>query len=372
MLKLLIKTSNMCNLNCTYCYNKPHSHESKTIDIETIYKIRQLAELEKDKIIVIWHGGEPLLTEYEFYEKAVEILKPVTYEFGMQTNGTLLTKDMYEKLKKLNINVSISHDGLNQNKTRGMNNIIENNIKEIFKTKQYKYEIGLINVINNDTFADMINNYNYFKQLGFKNLQYNKVIDEKSNIDKINEYIETYTKLFDMWLEDDDPIIIRNFYERTMNIIGVSRYMCSYGKHCVTEWLGIEPDGSIYPCDKYYDKTFCYGNIKKIDSFSEIKNTKQYKKIIEIKKEKENTCKNSGCEIYDFCYGGCLNRYINRNESIAGTALCKIEKMEFAYLYNKLNSIDIYKIKNKIFANMLINYGFRNIDMIKGVLQTYE
>ena len=99
-----------CNLDCIHCRagasRGPYKNELTT---EEIFRIMQEIK-EVGNPIIILTGGEPLLRPdvFDIASKAVEFgFKPV-----LATNGTLITEEIAEKIKKCGIaRVSISLDG---------------------------------------------------------------------------------------------------------------------------------------------------------------------------------------------------------------------------------------------------------------------
>ncbi|MFN3567848.1 MAG: radical SAM protein, partial [Caldimicrobium sp.] len=99
-----------CNLDCIHCRaaasRGPYEGELTTEEVFRILK--EITEVSHPVIILT--GGEPLLRKdlLDIAKRAVELgLKPV-----LATNGTLLTKDLAQELKKVGIaRVSISLDG---------------------------------------------------------------------------------------------------------------------------------------------------------------------------------------------------------------------------------------------------------------------
>lgn len=78
----------VCNLNCSYCYAKPFSHE-----IPSLNKLEYLFRKTKDEahpFQVIILGGEPFLRKdiIDLLQLAGEIFRRI----GVSTNGTLLSK----------------------------------------------------------------------------------------------------------------------------------------------------------------------------------------------------------------------------------------------------------------------------------------
>ncbi|WP_322923888.1 cyclophane-forming radical SAM/SPASM peptide maturase YhhB [Paenibacillus campi] len=123
----LLKITSRCNLNCDYCYVYNHVDQSwknqpKYMNNEVLnqfaVRLKQYLDLNNQKEFdVIFHGGEPLLYGSNLLIRAVNIihehLNPHKYKinFSLQTNGTLLTKEIIDELFAANISISMSLDG---------------------------------------------------------------------------------------------------------------------------------------------------------------------------------------------------------------------------------------------------------------------
>ncbi len=97
-----------CNLNCKHCYqraDRPLSDELTTDEAKRL--IKELADA--DVVALAFSGGEPL-TRPDFYELAAYARSLGIY-VALATNGTLITKEVAKRLKKLDIYVEISLDG---------------------------------------------------------------------------------------------------------------------------------------------------------------------------------------------------------------------------------------------------------------------
>jgi len=90
-----------CNLACNYCYNATNDCRKITekplylISNEILAKIFVLIKpYLNDKLLIIWHGGEPLLAGKDFFRRAhklaEQLLAPIKIDYGVQTNATLV------------------------------------------------------------------------------------------------------------------------------------------------------------------------------------------------------------------------------------------------------------------------------------------
>jgi len=123
----VIKIASRCNLDCDYCYEynlgddswmtQPKLMAEKTV-IKLAQRIRQHSISHGVKEVVLsLHGGEPLMVGAKrlgriceiFEEELSGVVKPI---ITTQTNGILLTEDIIDVIKKHNISVSVSLDGI--------------------------------------------------------------------------------------------------------------------------------------------------------------------------------------------------------------------------------------------------------------------
>jgi uncharacterized protein len=112
---LILKSTERCNSNCIYCdvkLNKQHASQMPLELLEIVYKRidEYLSAVPDDDILIIWHGGEPLLNGVEFFEAAHAFKKEICSATGsrienaIQSNITLINEKFISVLKKMGIN----------------------------------------------------------------------------------------------------------------------------------------------------------------------------------------------------------------------------------------------------------------------------
>ena len=139
-----IKVGDKCNLKCLYCIQNDEKKRKRDMPEElNLDLIKFIRKRVKDRVIVHFSGGEPLLY-YKIIKYIVGLLKHPNIEFSIETNGTLLTNDIVEWLNSNNFKVIVSWDGRHSNIIRGID-IFQNDIlkKLVFKLNQV-YLQGLI------------------------------------------------------------------------------------------------------------------------------------------------------------------------------------------------------------------------------------
>jgi uncharacterized protein len=123
-----ILTTYGCNFKCTYCFEES-SRTTVKLDFATQEKViewlkRRMERLGYQKLHLNYYGGEPLLNP-----KAIEHIsgvmkawcesKGLGFAMSLQTNGYLLTPELVDNFKKLNLaSVRISLDGVKEDHDR--------------------------------------------------------------------------------------------------------------------------------------------------------------------------------------------------------------------------------------------------------------
>lgn len=118
---MVLHMSDFCNLRCKYCFiegNIGKDYKRQLMSMEVVKRsIDWFTELLHDyqgtaSPSIVFYGGEPL-TNWNTIKYALEYLheKKEKIDTVLITNGTLVTKEIAETLKKYNVYVSVSLDG---------------------------------------------------------------------------------------------------------------------------------------------------------------------------------------------------------------------------------------------------------------------
>lgn len=110
--------TNQCNLRCTYCYISKTAHKmTDAIGEKTIDKLLTDGKKNGFNTIKLSFAGGECLLEFKrlihFVEYGTEKAKElgIKIEFGVVTNGVLITDRVAKTLKQYNIQVAVSLDG---------------------------------------------------------------------------------------------------------------------------------------------------------------------------------------------------------------------------------------------------------------------
>ncbi len=360
-INLIIKPTNACNLRCRHCYAADIGYNAQKMQISTVnFIINFFAQFYKN-VRIIWHGGEPLLMGIDFYKEVIEIEKqfPNTmFSNGIQTNATLINDEWIDFLKTNKINVGISYDGQYNDVLRDKTKQVQDSIK-LMQDRNFRF--GAICVISGKTQDKLIEIYKHFKKLQIS-FKFNPLFisgEAKKHSElflSTDDYLESITKFFDLWLYDKDcNINVDNFIEAIAKSVGVNKSQCS-NSSCLTKWFGITYDGNIFPCGRSFSWDYCMGNIKDFNSPKEIFLSNKYQNLLSGAIKRREWCK-ANCDFYNYCRGGCNNSaIINGNLERPNISECTITKG----LIKKVES-EIRNLYLKNYDINLLNPTIRNL-----------
>lgn len=343
----LIHTTDNCNLDCSYCYR--NEEKNTIISLDTFKKlIEESKRLGINQIGIIWHGGEPTLAGYIFFEEANNILEHYfnknNIRQSIQTNGTLIDSNFINLFKKINMKVGISIDPLQEihdsyrifkNNKGSFNHVID----AINMLRDSNIDYSTISVITNEYYNKESELYEQLLKIT-KRANLNPYIKMGKNSDIIdidmNKIIHIYQKIYDFWKKDKSTIIINPFKEMIDSLLIGRSKVCSLSSESCFSFLAIDSLGDIYNCNRLVNnKQFKLGNILQSNLENILQSTvikKQYEHYKKINEE----CKN--CEFLNNCNGGCYSdSLLDRN--LEKTPFCNLYKSLFTTIKKDIGEI---------------------------------
>lgn len=267
-----------CNLSCAYCFEKDCDFSKAKITKEVIQAIGKLAiEQENEKSINFgFFGGEPLLYP-DMIEYTCEYMNALLSEKGKQatysvtTNATLITDDVINLLKKYNIKVLASIDGLpRDNNVRYWKGTSETSsyvaYENLLKLKQAGIPLTIRWTVSPDTVQYLYNDCVAFIEAGFLELAIEFTYETEWSIETLKlleQQLILLSKVYIQKLRDGINLHIKPF-DDGIGLYRTEQRMqtrCGYGLHGV----GIGADGDIQPCHRFVSRSdhadWSFGNV---------------------------------------------------------------------------------------------------------------
>lgn len=324
---LVLWMADDCNLNCKYCYARP-AFSHNFMSFETAKKA---VDICADKnFTLIFAGGEPLLN-FRVMKDLCQYLKDNGYKckLGLQTNGTLITEDMAEKLAEMDINIGVSFDG-----TVGINEEFRGGTKKTLAginfLREKKKDINLNCVVTNknidklEKFVEMAYYLGNVRGIGLDllrttgNCLNNSEIQPPEDRDVYINLKKAYEKSKLLAQLTGKSIGIREIEEVKIR----SSRECSSGNYCYSslgQAMVVTPEGDTYPCSSLVgNQDYYMGNI---DDKIQMKN---------LSSGKYERC--SRCEYQKICRGCCPSRMLFNSSYGTEDKDCILRKAVFKIL----------------------------------------
>lgn len=110
---LVLRLTERCNLRCAYCYAARDDESDFDMDEQTALRAVELCCPPGGSLRIQFTGGEPLL-RLDLIEAVAAFGKKTGRKLvlSVQTNGTLLTRDVCRRLKAIRCGIGVSLDGI--------------------------------------------------------------------------------------------------------------------------------------------------------------------------------------------------------------------------------------------------------------------
>ncbi len=357
---MIIPTLN-CPSNCKYCWGSENTSEMMKTDI--IDKtINWLKDFRDEKVHFTFHGGEPLLAGYDFYEYALEKLNalPNAEGFSLQSNIWLLNQELIELFKKYDVAISTSIDGPKEiNDYQRGEGYFDKTMANYKLAKNNGLNINFVLTVTDYSkdFSDEL--YDFFKSNNM-NLKIHAALPSLrgDNADEWALNQEKHGELLIDWLDkylyDLDKFSIMDLDHIAKSTLRRRGTLCTFAD-CIGTTLAIGFDGSIYPCYRFVGMDdYVLGNVCDNPSFDDLKSSDAWKKLQEFRDYVDDNCKK--CRHVKYCEGGCpYNAIVGAGTSKAVDPQCTAYKMIFD---------EVSKKANREFAKNAI-FGLKNSEIKK-------
>ena len=308
---IIIRPTLLCNAHCEYCYvsDKQGTMPLSLVSI-IIGQIHDFLDTHpSENINLLWHGGEPSLMSIDFWEHVERMLEgiiPTRLSKHVQTN--LLHSDNSRYLWFINhgYTLSSSLDGEYEIHHKGRNlNLQQYELlkQNIAKVREANGSLGVVCVVSRLHINHPIETLGFFENMEI-NVNFN-MVRTNNQLYKIS-YMEYYQFLIDMakhWLSNSSSKISVDPIETDVSaLFSDPKGICDRSDNCFESFLTIDPDGSVYPCNRFAPMdNWKFGKVQEanLEQLWTIASAEFSSKISPLVER----CKN--CRWHSVCGGGC-------------------------------------------------------------------
>ncbi|MDX6740493.1 cyclophane-forming radical SAM peptide maturase AmcB [Actinocorallia sp. A-T 12471] len=190
---VMVQPTEACNLNCAYCY-LPHRARRNEMSVEVAQAVADSIAEQGDAgtVLVIWHGGEPLMLGTEKFEALLqpfeELREAERVIHSVQTNATLITPEWCRIFRDYWFHVGVSIDGpraANLNRVNWTGRPAFDRIMKGIRTLQDEdISFAVISVVSPETIADPIPTLQFLDTLGAVTIAFNLEEREGVNVER--------------------------------------------------------------------------------------------------------------------------------------------------------------------------------------------
>lgn len=317
-----------CNFCCDYCFIKKNSCDKSSLMDGSVLKkgldfFTKNCVKNKEKFI-IFYGGEPLL-HYHFVKNAIERIRYMerrgsfgrgSVTIGINTNGSLLSQDKIDFLKKNRCFASISLDGSKKTNDRARHTVrgkgtFDQTAIAIDKAQscglpvEISLTVGRHNVTNLSKDVKYLNN-----RFGHPSFGFNFMFDffrEPNTLSVPDNILMKKLRKFYGSLESSGIYENKFFRKREcfLKPKACFNHCNAYGRQVV-----LLPGGEIGPCHAFAGTSMYFTKLKpKMD----IKNDPVWRAWGNRYVFKDEKCRQ--CKLVLFCGGGCAyNSYVSHHD----------------------------------------------------------
>jgi uncharacterized protein len=294
-----------CNLNCEYCFYlekqalfSPGEQYRMSDDVLSAFITNYITSQPTPIVEFVWQGGEPTLLGMDFFKRVIELQRPFakqkTIKNSLQTNGTLLTAEWCQFLKKNNFMVGISLDGpkeIHDRYRRDRKGIgsFDQVMRGLKLLQEHKVEYNVLACVARETAKSPLDVYRFFRAEGVEFIQFTPVVerlsdartglpglrlagptalgrkDRQGNVTPWSvipeEYGDFLIDIYEEWVRHDVGTAFVMNFEWVLNAwIGNPSPVCIHARTCGRAVV-IEHNGDVFACDHCVYPQYKLGNI---------------------------------------------------------------------------------------------------------------
>lgn len=285
MLTLILKGTNGCNLNCSYCSlgEKPRYDTVTEKMLCSIFEfVCRVCEFRHEsQLEIILHGGEPTIVPVKVYESAIQYIQnrfpKLKIRLSMQTNAFHISEEYLDFLLRYQVNVGVSIDGSSEihdkvRKSRSGRDTfgpVTENINRMIFAGLNVSGLMVLSSIGVEVTLDYLN-YFASRHIHLKInplLNYGEAYKNPELAIRTGDYAHFLIRVYEYIVANSVDITISPVDKIIQAILRRERIReCTFNSECNNRFICIDHTGDVYPCGKYSDiHSFKLGNVLSLE-----------------------------------------------------------------------------------------------------------
>lgn len=348
-MRVYLGLASYCNLNCEYCFKQFLQDRAAPVptflDLALVSRLLELLEDTHSDVQLILHGNEPLTARLPFLRQLLSVVRRsrISLTVNVQSNLTLLTRDIVRLLKENDVMVGTSLDGPKRihDATRKYLNghgSFDDVMRGVSLLKDQAVNVYAICVYTKRSIGHESDIYSFFKEHALS-FQFGPVTipnDPSSQALALqpNECAHFYNTMFDLYYFD------RNRSFRVINVdtlIGRLLYssMIESPPLCCQDGLYLDFDGFLYRCGRFAGAhRFSIGHIQQFDSYESLMKAPGSLDYEDRIRQFSNRCHD--CDLSGFCTRGCYHDALISESQALGSHYCEFFKSVVSHAVDRI------------------------------------
>lgn len=332
-----------CNFKCQYCYEDSAPQKKRIMSVTTMKTMHKAVLGIAEEIKMLWHGGEPLLAGYRFFDAVFDVQAGLAQSFtnNVQTNLSLMNGRFARMFCQADANIGTSIDGPKNihdrvrkyPNHRGTHSSV---MRGVSICRENDLEPGVIATFTRPMVGKEMEVYDFMATNGF-NWMLNQMEDgDASGLSTTDdEYADAMINLFETYVTSDGNRMV-TLDELIKRVLKFSRNPRHREEGCQGAYLGIDSDGKIYPCVRFtHEDRFSIGNVKDGKPVADLLSNQL---IRDLTARNPDECKD--CEYLPICDKGCpYHTYVVTGGFDNPDVNCHANKRIYAHIIKRMEEM---------------------------------
>ncbi|MBI5636568.1 MAG: peptide-modifying radical SAM enzyme CbpB [Nitrospinae bacterium] len=345
-------STEQCNLNCAYCYipgdmrkNGRHMTEKELLAALAKLKTHFRKTMPKGRLPqIIFHGAEPMLNREAVF-RGIEKYRD-DFQFGIQTNATLLDDEATAFLTARDVSIGLSLDGhtaaiADKTRTNWTGKGVFAKVEETIEKLKGYHGFSVICTITSGNMRHLSSMVDYLHARHVPNCLLNIVrctlppslAVKPADVPSARHFLAALDRSHELYKKTGRKLVVANFANILISILAPTarRLMCDISP-CGggRAFFALAPNGDLFPCSEFVGLArFNGGNLFK-DGVDAVLESEAFKMVTERKVEDIKAC--GKCAIRHFCGSPCPAEAHEANGGMKATgSFCEFYEEQTRY-----------------------------------------